>query len=217
MKKTFLIFTFIAAFLALTINVPAQRVKDTPVTSTIENADQNFVPFRIQSDFQGSYKNGTDSVISRIQPIGDWELNMLSSATRRAFIDFGDPVAGNDPNKPPPFLSAYVPVRFLAQCGSDLRILANGSSQTCKMVIAVDYGADRYSIRFGYVAGTSQTLWTCGAEAGGKCARWRMTGNTDGTGRIAAELLKVTTVRGKTVTESFGKYYFSFGVNVTNP
>ena len=85
------------------------------------------------------------------------------------------------------------------------------------MVIAVNVGAERYSIRFGYVAGTNPTKWTCNAVTSLKCSSWRMTSNTDGTGKIAAELLKITTVRGKETSTPFGKYYFSFGVNVTNP
>lgn len=205
----------VALLLALTVGAAAQKVKDTPVTSHIENADQNLVPYSIRSDGQ-PYLNGPDAVVSRIQGIGDWELSMLNSLTRTAFVDFGDPVAGNDPLKTPP-PSGFYPVRFLAQCPADLRNLAVNGSQQCKMVVAVNYGTERYSIRFGYVTGTSQTLWTCNSAVSGKCASWRMTSNTNGTGKIVAELLKVTTVRGKLVNESYGKYNFSFAVNVTNP
>jgi len=219
MKKMFLIYAFVTAFLMLTTNISAQRVKDTPVTSAIENADQNFVPFRIQSDFQGAYLNNADSVVSRIQSIGDWELDMLSSPTRRTYVNFEDAVPGNDPSKPPPFLSANVPVRFLAQCPSDLRNLALDASQLCRMVIAIDYNSVRYSLRFGYVnyPGTNPALWTCKSAAGGKCVGWRMESDPNGTGKVSGQLLKITTVRGKTVEESLGKYYFSFAVNVTNP
>lgn len=112
MKKIFLIFTFAAAFLTLAADVSAQKTKATTVTSTIENADSNLLPFRIESDNLGSYKNGVNSVVSQIQAIGDWELDMLASPVRRTFIDFSDAVPGNDPNKSAPFSGAYVPVRF---------------------------------------------------------------------------------------------------------
>lgn len=210
MKKSFFIFTFVIALLALATIVPAQRVKDTPVTSVIEDADQASNPFSIRSDLHGPYKNGTSSVVSRIQSIGDWELNMLSSATRRVSIDFGDQVGS-------PLPSSSYPVRFLAQCPADLRNLGNGNSQLCKMVIAVDYGSERYSIRFGYVSGTTQPLWTCKSAVSGKCNSWRMASDPNGAGNVTGELLKITTVRGKNAEQSFGKYYFSFGVNVTNP
>ncbi len=89
MKKTFFVFSFVFAFFALTTIVSAQRVKDTPVTSTI-NDFNSYTTFDIGSDGLGPYLNGTtDSVVSRIQSIGDWELNMLNSPTRRAYVNFG--------------------------------------------------------------------------------------------------------------------------------
>lgn len=196
----------------------AQKTKDTTVTSTINNEDQNFQPFRIQSDNLnlGVYRNGADSVVSRIQAIGDWELDMLSSSVRRVSINFGDPVNPSDPiNGAPP--SANYPVRFLAQCPASLISLGAGLSQSCKMVVAVNVGSNRYSIRFGYVAGTTPASWTCNSAANGKCNGWRMTSNTDGTGKIAAQLYQVTTVRNKETLVERGKYYFSFDVGVTNP
>ncbi|MDQ3130979.1 MAG: hypothetical protein M3Q99_09480 [Acidobacteriota bacterium] len=215
-KKLFLnTFAAIIALAAMTAIVSAQKVKDTPVTSTIENADSTFQPFRIQNDNLGSYINGTNSVVSRIQSIGDWELNMLSSPARRTFVDFGDPVNPLDPANGAPS-SAYYPVRFLAQCPADLRNLTAGASQSCKMVIAVNVGADRYSIRFGYVSGTGQPLWTCNTAASGKCGSWRMASDPSGAGKIAAQLYKITTSRGKETATPIGKYYFSFGVNVAN-
>lgn len=162
------------------------------------------------------YTNGSDSVVSRIQSIGDWELNMLSSSMRTTYINFGEPVNPQDSaNAAPP--NGYYPVRFLAQCPADLRNLGSGNSQNCKMVIAVNVGTDRYSIRFGYVAETSPTKWTCNSVASsGKCSSWRMMSNTNGTGKIAAQLYKITTSKGKTNELPVGKYSFSFGINVAN-
>ena len=215
-KKLFLnTFAAIIALAAMTAIVSAQKVKDTPVTSTIENANSTSQPFRIQNDNLGVYSNGTNSVVSRIQAIGDWELNMLSSLARQTYIDFGDPVNPSDLANGAP-ASAYYPVRFLAQCPADLRNLALNGSQNCKMVVAVNVGTDRYSIRFGYVAGTGQPLWTCNAAANGKCGSWRMASDPSGAGKIAAQLYKITTSRGKETATPIGKYYFSFGVNVAN-
>ncbi len=213
MKKPFILFTLV--FLALSANVSAQKVKDVAVASVIENADTNLQPFRIQSDNLGAYRNGTDAVVSRIQSIGDWELSLLSSTRRRAFVDFGDPVNPSDPANGAP-ANGYYPVRFLAQCPADLRNLAVNNSQNCKMVIAVDVGAERYSIRFGYVAGTTQPLWTCNAAANGKCISWRLATDPSGAGKNAAQLYKITTSRGRNVETPLGKYYFSFGISVAN-
>ena len=53
-KKLFLTtFATIIAIMITTAIVPAQKVKDTLVTSTIENADQNLLSFLIQSDNLG--------------------------------------------------------------------------------------------------------------------------------------------------------------------
>ncbi len=221
MKKTFLIFTFIATFLALTTGASAQKVKDTPVTSTIKDTDQNLQPFLIRSDLSGDYKNGVNSVISRIQSIGDWELDMLGSPTREIFVNFGEPVPNTNPNNlPPPFLSDNVPARFLAQCSSDLRNLALNASQSCRMVIAIDHNSIRYSIRFNSAAfpGTGEPLWTCTSVAAttGKCGGWRMESDPNGAGKISGQLLKISTRR-NTPDEPRGKYYFSFRVNVANP
>jgi hypothetical protein len=221
MKKTFIILAFIAAFLALTTEVPAQknRASDTIVTSTINDIAANSLPFSIHSDLLGDYKNGVDSVVSRIQSIGDWELDMLGSPSRRIFVDFAEPVPNSNPNNlPPPFSNAYVPARFLAQCSSDLRNLLQGGTRNCRLVVAIDYNSVRYSIRFNSVnyPGTGEPLWTCTSVANGKCSGWRMESDPNATGKIIGQLLKVSTRR-NTPDQLLGKYYFSFRVDVSNP
>lgn len=220
MKIFLTLFTFIAAFLALTTVVSAQRIKDTPVTSTIKDTDGNLQPFFIRSDLGGDYKNGLNSVVSRIQSIGDWELDMLGSPTRKIYVNFGESVPNTNPNNlPPPFLINNVPARFLAQCSSDLRNLALNASQSCRMVVAIDYNSVRYSIRFNSAAfpGTGEPLWTCASVAAtGKCSGWRMESDPNGTGKIIGQLLKISTRR-NTPDEPRGKYYFSFRVDTANP
>ncbi len=206
MKKTFYVFSFVFAFFALTTIVSAQRVKDTPVTSTINDFNL-YTSFDIRSDGLGPHLNGTDSVVSRIQSIGDWELSMLNSPTRTAYINFGAA----------PVASGYYPVRFLAQCPADLRSLGINQAQNCKMVVGVNVGSDRYSIRFGYVTGTNQTTWTCNALTNGKCSSWRMVSDPSNQGgKITAQLLQITTYKGKDTATPIGLYSFSFNVNVTN-
>src|SRR5687767_15191206 len=86
---------------------------DAPATSTIADAHPvTGTPFRIGTDSLGAYRNGINSVISRVQGIGDWELDTKASSLRKIRLDFGDPVAGTSPN--PPFQAANVPARFIS-------------------------------------------------------------------------------------------------------
>ena len=224
MKKTILFVTLLMLSV-ITTNVPAQKNKpaaasDKPVTSTIQDADANFVPYSLQSDTLGEYKNGVSSVVSQIQAIGDWELDMLNSPLRRVRVNFGDPVAGSNPNNLAPPANASYQVRFLTQCSPSLQNLALNATQKCPLIIAVNVGADRYSIRFNSSAfpGTENPSWSCTSVLNGKCNGWRMQSlAADNSGKLSAQLLKITTSKGKTVNQDYGKYYFSFDVSLTNP
>ena len=207
----------------LTVDVLAQKGQpsaDTPVTTTIQNIDSNGMSFRVQSDSQGVYKNGVNSVVSIVQGIGNWELDMLSSVNRRIFVDFSDPVPNTNPNNlPPPFLVGYVPARFISKCVTNITTLTAGATTLCPLAVAMDYNGTRYAIRIEKVnyPGTQEVLWTCTSVASGKCNLWKMQSDPLGQGKVAAQLLKITTVKGKTVEEKRGQYYFSFSVDVTNP
>ena len=221
MEKRLLSLT-VAITMAFTGIVAAQKTADKPVTSVIHDADVNFTPYRIQSDLSGAYQNGISSVVSRMQGIGDWELDMLNSPTRRVFVDFSDAVPNSNPSNLAAPPNAYYPVRFLSQCstrGTNLQNLALNASATCPIVLAVNVGADRYSVRFNATnyPGTNEATWTCTSAASGKCNAWRMRSDPNGTGKLAAQLLKITTSKGKTVETSYGKYYFSFDIGLTNP
>jgi hypothetical protein len=225
MKKLTTIFAAIAICFGIATNTFARKAKPCPtipVTSTIQNSDANFMPYRIQSDLLGAYKNCVDSVDSIIQGIGAWELDMLGSPVRRVYVDFGDPVPGTNPYNLTPPPNGYYPVRFLSNCptgGPNLLNLALGATAVCRLIIAVDYGADRYSIRFNSenYPGTDEVSWSCTSAASGSCNGWRMQSDPNGSGKLAAQLLKITTSRGKTVEQSYGKYYFSFDISLTKP
>jgi len=222
MKKLAVTFVVIAICFVIATDTFARKGKPcstVSVTSTIRDSDANFTPYRIQSDLLGSYKNCVDSVQSIIQGIGAWELDMLGSPVRRVYVDFGDPVPGSDPNNLLPPSNGYYPVRFLSNCQTSLLNLSFGATTTCSLIIAVDHGADRYSIRFNSInyPGTNDVLWTCTSAASGKCNGWRAQSDPNGAGKLAAQLLKITTSRGKTVEQSYGRYYFSFDISLTNP
>jgi len=223
MKKFILLLVF-SAILTLAVNLPVQKAappsSDAPATSTIQNIDSSGVPYRIQSDWQAAYKNGVDSVVSIVQGIGNWELDMLGSPNRRIYVDFGDPVPNTNPNNlPPPFSTAYVPSRFISKCTTNITTMSLNSTTLCPLAIAMDYNGSRYAVRMNPTnyPGTQQVLWTCTAVANGKCTGWKMQSDPNGQGKVAGQLLKITTVKGKTIEEKRGQYYFSFSVHVTTP
>ena len=120
MKNCFLLIV-ILTLLVFSANLSVQNagpVRDIPVTSVIYNNDSNGIPYRIQSDSLGSYKNGVGSVVSIVQGIGNWELDLLNSTTRKIFVDLGDPVPNSNPNHTP----------FTATMST-----ASGASATCQV------------------------------------------------------------------------------------
>ncbi len=222
-KHTFLL--IILAIGTLTINVFAQKNKpsnsDTIVTSTFQDIDSSSNLFyTIRSDSAGDYVNGTSSVVSVIQGIGDWELDLLLSATRQVFFDFSSPTGTNINGVAPPSSGAY-PARFLAQCSvrpgkklQDLKI--SDGTIYCPVNAQIKVGSDTYSVRFRTVEfpGSTDVAWSCTSEVNGKCTRWRMESAPGGS---IARLLKLTTVRGKTTTKSGSLFYFTFKVDLRVP
>src|SRR5215471_8266857 len=78
---------------------------DLPVTSIIDGNGVNTLPtLRVQSDLAGAYQNisskHSTALVSAIQGIGDWLLDMVnydSSPQRRVLVDLRDPVPGSGP------------------------------------------------------------------------------------------------------------------------
>lgn len=216
--------TMVAMLLVLTaVNgaIIARPPSNVVVTSTIADADGT-QSFSLQSDFIGSYVNGTDSVVSQIQGIGDWELGMLNSPNRRVNVTFDDFAGGSTLGAPP---SGWHPVRFLTQCtgyGFNLLNLTTvGQTARCGMVVAVKTTAGDFSLRF-YAAnatasGSNDISVQCTAVgADNKCSGWR-TQSPNGTGKLIAKVLKVETVRGKQVLTNYGLYRFSFDMSFARP
>lgn len=233
MKK----YTFLLMLLALgtlTINVFSQINKpsntDTIVVSTFQDSyvtatgNPNATvtnDYTMQSDSLGSYINGLSSVTSSIQGIGDWELDLLLSPTRKVFFDFGSATGTNIDGTAAPSSDAY-PVRFLSQCSvrpgkrlQDLKII--DGAVHCPLNASMKVGADTYSLRFREVEfpGANDVAWTCTSSVDGtltgKCNGWKMESSSGGS---LARLLKITTVKGKTTTKSGSLFYFTFKVDI---
>jgi hypothetical protein len=215
------LFTFTVAFPQG--GKPAKGDSDVPATSTINNSDGTVNFFRIQSDGLGSYRNGVDSVQSIVQGIGDWEMDAKASGVRRVYIDFGDPVVPGDTSAP--FSAALVPTRFISKCatlGFKIRDMTLGQVKQCPLATSFDFGGNTYRIAMNPVnfASTEYVSWTCLATAGGPCSSWTMQPSVtqaDGLLKARGKLIKVSTVKGKTVETQLGEFYFGFNIGVTTP
>ena len=220
--KRITIVLFLLAFTASAHESFGQKPKPspTPIKNTIADGepgvdpDAQLTPFDIRSDGLGIYQGGSESVVSGVG--NGWELSLLSSTTRTARFSFGDPVLWTIPSGRTPPSDGNYRTRFLSQCftGNLVDLPANGT-MNCNLIVAIDVGADRYSLRF-YAANyscTNDVSWTCtAAGADGKCNTWRVQSANDN--KLIAQLLKVTTQRNKIVTEDYGQYKFSFDITV---
>ncbi len=216
MKRSFLL-VLLVIMAAMSGIALGQKNKNVVVKSTIADAGADFMPLSIQSDLLGTYIHGSRSVVSQIHSIGDWEMSTLSSATRRVNVNFDDLVDGTNVNNLPTPMSGYHKVRFLTQCVygmSLLNLASEGETARCGLIVAVDIGADRYSLRFysKNFPGTDDITVACTSVESGKCSGWR-TQSPNGDGKLIAQVYKVTTVKNKQVLTDYGKYRFSFDMS----
>lgn len=216
----------------------AKPQSDVPVTSTIEGLGVNTLPtLRVQSDQLGAYKHtvsGKVTLESIIQPIGDWELDMLnftSSPQRKVLIDLRDPVLASGPNGGAPInpfgATGYqvVRARFISKCsqnGINFLTMQTGTPYFCPLALAFDdSGGARYRLTAN-PTNCSETNWlqvTCLATANGKCTQWRIEPSVvqiDGERKNVTKLLKVAT-SAREGDQDYGDFYLSFTIHLTNP
>jgi len=221
-----------ALLLCLCIALPATaQTSDVPVTTIIEGNGVGTSPtLHIQSDLAGAYKN-SKTVQSVIQSIGDWVLNTASSSrsTRKALVDFRDPVSDSGPNggaPVAPFAHQQVQARFISKCaeyGNSMFTLAGGMTMNCPLVVRFNYGGSEYRIQMNPVnySETNYVDITCtGTNAASQCNQWRIEPSAiqaDGQRKNVAKLVRLVTSKGKTIEENLGDFYLSFVINVTNP
>ncbi len=225
-KHTFLLILLVLTTLAT--NTTAQNKPsrgDTIVTSTFTDIDTAANLFyTMRSDSGGDYVNGTASVASAIQGIGDWDFDLLQSPNRQVFFDFSSPIAGtNTDNVTAPGSGAYS-VRALAQCSvrgkklQDLKL--NGPSIDCPVNFQLKVGSETYSLRFRTVEypGATDVKWSCTSSVNGTdtgaCNGWRMESAPGGS---IARLLKLTTAKGKITTKAGSLFHFTFKVDLRTP
>jgi len=200
---------------------------NTPVTSVLSDAGDVTLStnHRIQSDGAGPYFNGVASVVSLIQEIGDWELDVRGSATRTVLLDFREPAPGSSTSNAP-FEWHLVKARLISKCsqsqsGGYLTIPV-GSTANCPLHAAFNYNGASYRLTMNPLndGATSYVQVTCNAaNASGQCANWSVAPVTqaDSSVRSIAVLLRDTTVKGKTTTTNLGYFNITFQINITNP
>jgi len=193
---------------------------DTAATSVLADIDPIASEFyNLRSDGLGSYQNGTYSVSSIVQGIGNWVLDTKPSSLRRVFVDLSDPVSGTGAN--PPFLGANVPVRFISKCTTSIFTLALNQTILCPLAVSLDHGGSTYALRGAEPSapGTDPVQWTCLARNSTKCISWRMIPSvvqTDGERKGKMQLFKIA-ARNNQLDTSLGQFYISFEVIVSTP
>jgi hypothetical protein len=214
----------LAAFLfssALVTTTAAQgkAPKDIPATSTISDLGES--AFSIQSDGGGAYTN-FQGVRSVVQTAGVWILETAPfkvTPVRSVLIDFSDSISGN-----PPFQTALVNARFIAQChstGYDINMLdmAVGMSDECPLAVRFEYGGNSYRIGMNYVnfADTDPATISCTGVGTNRCNEWTIAPYSGAVnGKNIGKLVKIAT-RPRENDQDLGNFRFSFNIRVTTP
>ena len=180
---------------------------------------------RIQSDQRGPYRNNVDRVVSIMQGVGDWVLEVLDRRTTRAvFVDLTDAVADNA--GPAPFSTALVKGRFIArstlvQTGGMGAMKGLNSTMLSPLSFAFTHAGAEYGLRMNpnNHARTDWALVTCtavadpAAPATSQCTAWHITptGSHDEQSKNVAYLERITSSGSVMV----GHYYMTFDIVIT--
>lgn len=198
----------------------APPAKDAPATSSIADLDPvTGMLFAIGNDGFGNYRNGTDTVVSIIQGIGNWELDAKASPLRKVRVNLGDPVPNSGANAP--FTAATMPFRFISKCTTNITTLALNQSIPCPLALSIDYNGVTYALRSETTnyPGTDPVTWKCLARNTTKCISWEMTPSAvqaDGQRKNVMQLLKPAAKPNQS-DQLLGRFYMSFKINVTTP
>ena len=229
MRKTIsTILLSIICLSAFVIGMPPLR--GLIVTSLIADADATIAPIlRVQSDGQAAYPN-SKTIASQFQPSGNWELDMLTTSnnTRTVKLDLSEAIPGTGPNGGAPIAPftgvQNVEARFITLCTSiRLQDLTNGQTTACPMAISFDYSGRRYRFAMNnsnFIETNDIRISCTGVDSTNKCNRWKFVPfalQPDGSVKSIGKLLRVTTVKGKTVEEDQGDFYMSFSITATSP
>jgi hypothetical protein len=201
--------------------------RDLPVISILEgNLPEGNLPgdYRILSDGQGPYLNGSGGVESILQGIGDWVLDTQGNdSTRMVFVDLTDQ-AREVNGATLPFETGLVFGRFIAQSASGpvpIRFMTGLNSQIVSpLVFAFGHETERYRIVMNShnFLQTDDVLVKCtGVSGSGQCNASVIEPSVTHEGELKnkAQLLGISTKKGKIVETDLGDFYLSFRITIT--
>lgn len=196
----------------------AAKTTTTAVTSTLHGDAAN--PLSIQSDQGGAYRNGVGGVVSILQSVGDWELDLTGRKSARTIqVDLREPAPGT--TGAAPFAIALVKARIIAKgtqlaAGSFAGMHGLGSTIQSPLSITFAYGGADYAIRMNRSnhATTEYATVTCtavsdpNAPATSPCTAWSVlpSGVHDGVAKNVGRLERV----GSSGNVHLGDYLFTF-------
>lgn len=224
-----------------------QPTSDIPVTTNLADFDSNNVPYYVQSDALGVYKNGVNNATSILVANGynhitwgDWRLDLFSSTVRTVRVTFavenavqpGDP-GYTAPANPPYWGTHFEAVRMENKCSMDnhdMLTMKPGDRFTCIMLIRFPPNGDSTSYRL-EMAGT----WTflnepetqdvqvaCNTADSGGCNDWFIDPvpvvNPDGSTSPGKTRARLDLLgRTGSIVGNEGDFYLTFHFHVTRP
>jgi hypothetical protein len=245
-------FTFTLCVLLLTLVAGTsiagkpQALKDLPITQEISDTDGNGVPYAIQSDGTGLYKDGTsggfagDVSILMTNVCGGltWGDRLLDLQLRQVKITLTDANAlhaGDFGYQAParPFGTVSNAVRFMNKCtcgaGVSMYAMTAGAKIFCPMHLRLDpldSTGSYYRIDMG-TEGENETenvQITCNAADGSGCIDWFIDpisdpDYTENPGKTRARLNYFVSCHGKNCAPdpNYGDFYMTYHLHITRP
>ena len=175
----------------------SSKALDIPVSSSLADYDASNMPYSVQSDSDGGYRNGVSGVTSILVANGingivdgDWRLEMLGSTLRTVAITFssanavqpGDP-GYTAPASPPYWGTQWLAVRMENKCTMDnhnMLSMKPGDSFPCVTIIRLPPSSSSTYYRLDMASSwtfmnepeTQNVQVSCNAADSGGCNDW---------------------------------------------
>ena len=244
MRFTSIVAVCMVALAALAGKTPS----NIPVTSYLSDSGPTGVPYSVQSDRLGAYLNGVQGVGSILTantyhslPPGDWQLDVLSSATRNITVTLSSANAVQPgqpgyqaPANPPFWGTRTLPGHIEDKCTAiynDLLTMSAGQTFQCPAIVRFAssqknayYRLDMTGSWTGIGAYTESTQVrvqcnTVGSD--GNCNDWFMDPipvvNPDGTISPGTAIARLVEVFSSGPETNDGDFYLTFHFHITRP
>lgn len=223
------------------------KVSDIPVSSSLADYDASNMPYAIQSDAVGAYRNGVNSVGSILVANGynaivdgDWRLDMSNSPLRTVGITFssanaaqpGDP-GYTAPANPPYWGTQWLAVRMENKCtlgNRNMLTMNTGDKFTCPMIIRLPPTTSSTYYRLDMAGSwtsvnepeTQDVQVSCNSVDSGGCKDWFIDPvpvvNADGSTSPGKARARLNLLNTHgNNTTNRGDFYMTFHFHVTRP